>query len=52
MIEALIDEPDFERLMIDASHIKVHLHAAGAVGVNQDMEGTEEDLNQDTYGHG
>lgn len=41
MLEALIDEPDFEWLMIDASHIKVHPHAAGAVGGNQDMERTK-----------
>jgi transposase len=24
LLEKLIDEPEFERLMIDASHIKVH----------------------------
>ncbi len=41
ILEALIDEPDFEWLMIDASHIKVHPHAAGAVGGNQDMERTK-----------
>ena len=32
-------QPDFEWLMIDASHIKAHPHGAGAVGGNQDMEG-------------
>jgi len=37
IIEAVIDDPDFEWLMIDASHCKVHLHA---VGGNQDMERT------------
>jgi transposase len=37
ILEKLVDEPDYEWLMIDASHIKVHLHAAGAVGGNQDM---------------
>lgn len=41
MLESLIDEADFEWLMIDASHIKVHPHAAGAVGGNQDMERTK-----------
>ena len=41
VLEALIDEPDFEWLMIDASHIKVHPHAAGAIGGNQDMERTK-----------
>jgi hypothetical protein len=30
-LEAVIDEPDFEWLMIDASHIRVHPHATGAV---------------------
>ena len=37
----MIDEPDFEWLIIDASRIKVHPHAAGAVGGNQDMERTK-----------
>jgi transposase len=41
VLEALIDEPDFEWLMIDASHIKCHPHAAGAVGGNQDMARTK-----------
>lgn len=41
ILEALIDEPDMEWLMIDASHCKVHPHAAGAVGGNQDMERTK-----------
>jgi len=37
ILEQIIDEPDFEWLLIDASHCKVHPHAAGAVGGNQDM---------------
>jgi len=41
LLEVLIDDPDYEWLMIDASHIKVHPHAAGAVGGNQDMERTK-----------
>jgi len=41
ILEQIIDEPDFEWLMIDASHCKVHPHAAGAVGGNQDMERTK-----------
>lgn len=41
LLEILIDEPDFEWLMIDASHIKVHPHATGAKGGNQDMEQTK-----------
>jgi len=41
ILEQLIDEPDFEWLMIDASHCKVHPHAAGAIGGNQDMARTK-----------
>jgi len=37
LLEVLVDNPDFEWLMIDASHIKVHPHAAGARGGNQEM---------------
>ncbi|CDG19756.1 conserved protein of unknown function [Xenorhabdus poinarii G6] len=32
LLEHLISEPDFEWLMMDASHIKVHPHVAGAKG--------------------
>jgi transposase len=41
LLEQLITEPDYEWLMIDASHIKVHPHAAGARGGNQDMSVTK-----------
>ena len=41
ILKVLIDEPDFEWLMIDASHVKVHPHACGAVGGNQDMDRTK-----------
>jgi len=41
LLELLVDDPDYEWLMIDASHIKVHLHATGAVGGNQDMKRTK-----------
>ena len=41
VLESLIDEPDYEWLMIDASHIKVHPHATGAEGGNQDMGRTK-----------
>ena len=41
VLEALIDEPDYEWLMIDASHVKVHPHATGAEGGNQDMGRTK-----------
>ena len=37
LLEQMMDDPDFEWLMIDASHVKVHPHATGAVGGNQDM---------------
>ena len=37
ILETLINEPDFEWLMIDASFVKVHAHASGAVGGNQEI---------------
>ena len=40
-MEVLIQDPDYEWLMIDASHVKVHPHAAGARGGNQDMSRTK-----------
>jgi hypothetical protein len=39
--EALVDDTDFEWLMIDASHVKVHPDAAGARGGNQAMGRTK-----------
>ncbi len=41
LLEQLIDEPDMEWLMIDASHCKVHPHAAGARGGNEGMSRTK-----------
>ncbi len=41
LLEPLVDEPDDEWLMIDASHLKVHPHASGAVGGNQAMDRTK-----------
>ncbi|GEP32232.1 hypothetical protein TPL01_33700 [Sulfuriferula plumbiphila] len=41
MLEKLIVEPDYEWLMIDASHCKVPPHAAGARGGNQGMSRTK-----------
>lgn len=41
ILEALVDEPDFEWLIIDATHCKVHPDAAGAKGGNQDMSRTK-----------
>ena len=37
ILETLINEPDFEWLMIDASFVKAHAHASGAVGGNQEI---------------
>ena len=41
LFNLFVQDPDFEWLMIDASYIKVHPHAAGAVGGNQDMGRTK-----------
>lgn len=41
ILENMIDNPDFEWLMIDATHCKVHPHAAGAKGGNQDIGRTK-----------
>jgi transposase len=41
LLEKLVDTPDYEWLMIDASHVKVHPHASGARGGNQDMSRTK-----------
>jgi len=41
LLEQLVTDVDYEWLMIDASHVKVHPHAAGARGGNQDMARTK-----------
>ena len=41
LLKLLVNEPDFEWLMIDASFIKVHHDGTGAVGGNQDMAVTK-----------
>lgn len=41
LLEQLLDRPDFEWLMIDARHIKVHPHAVGARGGNPAMGRTK-----------
>ena len=41
LFKLFVQDPDFEWLIIDASYIKVHPHAAGAVGGNQDMGRTK-----------
>ena len=41
LLESIVDDPDFEWLMIDASHVKVPPHASGAKGGNQEMARTK-----------
>jgi transposase len=41
LLELFINEDDFVWLMIDASHVKCHPDASGAVGGNQDMDRTK-----------
>ena len=41
LLEIVTREIDYEWLMIDASHIKVHHHGTGARGGNQDMSRTK-----------
>jgi hypothetical protein len=40
-LTALVDDADFEWLMIDASHVKVHPDAAGTKGGNQEIGRTK-----------
>jgi transposase len=37
LLAKMVQQPDVKWLMIDATHCKVHPHAAGAVGGNQAM---------------
>ena len=41
LLEQLVDDLDFEWLLINASHIKVHPHAVGATGGNEAMGRTK-----------
>ena len=41
ILNALAKRPEFEWLMIDATHCKVHPHAAGAIGGNEGMGRTK-----------
>ena len=41
LLNQVLEEPDCEWLQIDASYIKVHPHATGAVGGNQSMSRTK-----------
>jgi hypothetical protein len=43
LLEQLVTDVDYEWLMIGASHIKVHPHAAATKGTNQDMQRTKGD---------
>jgi transposase len=52
LLHLVMDEPDFEWLMIDASHCKVHPHATGAKGGNQDMSRTKGAQHKGTLGRG
>jgi len=41
LLAKMVQQPDFEWLIIDATHCKVHPHAAGAVSGNQAMSRTK-----------
>ena len=41
LLEQLVDDPDFEWLMIDASHVKVHHDGMGAKGGTQNVGRTK-----------
>jgi transposase len=47
--EELIKEPDFEWLMIDGSHIKVHPHAVGMIPVIPPKSNRKEQREYDKY---
>ena len=46
ILNVLAKRPDFEWLMMDASHCKVHPHAAGSIGGNEGMGCTKGDSTQ------
>ena len=41
ILATVVNEPNFEWLSIDTTHIKVHPHAAGAQGGNESMNRTK-----------
>jgi transposase len=41
LLEILVRDPDYEWLMIDATHVKVHQDGTGAKGGNQDVGRTK-----------
>ena len=52
LLERGIEDPDFEWLMVDASHIKVHPHGTGARGGNQAIGRTKGAKQQTAPGGG
>ncbi len=46
------EELDYEWLMMDASYLKVHPHAAGARGGNQTMSRTKGAQHETAFGRG
>ena len=51
ILSVLAEHPDFEWLMIEASHCKVHPHAAGAIGGNEGRSRTKGAM-KNLFGHG
>ena len=51
ILSTLAKRPDFEWLMIDASHCKVHPHASGAIGGNEGMGRTKGAM-KNSFGRG
>jgi len=41
LLEILIEDKEYEWLLLDTSHVKVHPHGCGAAGGNQDMGRTK-----------
>lgn len=41
LLELVIDDPDYEWLMVDAAYVKAHPHGVGALGGNQEMGRTK-----------
>ena len=52
ILSAVAKRPDFEWLMMDASHCKVHPHASGAIGGNEDMGRTKGAQYKNSFGRG
>ena len=52
LLAIMIDEPDMEWLMANATHVKAHPHAAGARGGNEAIGLTKGEKYKDTSGRG